>query len=174
MQSSEVKKVGSILNSKKGWFAQAIIGIVVIFVLILIYSLTFIAQSTINDELQTDKTLSNQSKGVMQDQTDSYPLVFDSASAFVAVFIWIFVMALAYKGASNPLFVVVAFVVIAALAFVGALLSNVWHEVDSDAGINSFTSEFPFGGFLLDHYLVFVLVLLFSGVIVYMVANGGL
>lgn len=162
------------LKSKRGWFAQAIIGIVILFALGIVYALTFMAQKTINDEIQLDDTLSNESKVTMQNTTTAYPSTFDSAIGFVSVIIWIIILGLAYKGASNPLFVVVAILVISALGFVGIILGNVWSELDADNDLNTYTSEFPITSFLLGNFLTYVLILLFSGVMVYMFANGGL
>ena len=163
-----------LFGNKKGWFAQAIIGIVILFTLVLVWSLTFMAQSIINDDIQADTTLDNSSKVVMQNQTTAYPNTFDGAIGFLAVIIWILVLALAYKGANNPLFIVVAIVVIAAIGFVGMILSNVWNEIDSDPELSAYTNSFPISGFILDYFLTYILVLFFSGVMVYVYANGGL
>lgn len=161
-------------SSKRGWFAQAIIGIVILFAIGIVYALTFMAQKTINDEIQLDDTLSNESKVTMQNTTNAYPSTFDSAFGLLAIIIWIIVLALAYKGASNPLFVVVAILVISALGFVGMILGNAWSEIDADNDLNVYTSEFPITSFLLGNFLTYVLILLFSGVMVYMYANSGL
>ena len=163
-----------LFGNKKGWFAQAIIGVVILFALVLVWSLTFMAQSIINDDIQSDTTLDNSSKVIMQNQTTAYPNTFDGAIGFVAVILWIIVLALAYKGASNPLFILVAIVVIGAIGFVGMILSNAWNEIDTDPELSTYTSEFPISGFILDYFLTFVLVMFFSSVMVYVYANGGL
>lgn len=159
---------------KRGMFAQVIIALVVIFALGIVYSLTFMAQSVINTEVQADTTMDNQSKSVLQEQTNAYPGTFDSAVGLLSVIIWVIVLALAYKGSSNPLFIIIAVFVIAALGFVGMVLANVWYELDSDVELGGYTSSFPITDFLLSNFLVYVLVVLFSGVMVYAFSNGGI
>jgi hypothetical protein len=159
--------------NKKGWLVQGIFGVVILFALVIVYSLTFMAQSSINDAIQLDESLSNQSKAIMQDSTTSYPTTFDGAIGFVAIILWIIVLGLSYAAKSNPLFLIVAVLVIASIGFVGMILSNVWSEIDNDADLNAFTNSFPISNFLLDNFLTYILIVFFSGVIVYTFSNGG-
>lgn len=161
-------------KNKKGWFVQVILGIVVLFAVSIVWALTFMSQSLVNDDIQTDTSMSNESRAVMQEQVDAYPSTFDGGIGFVAAFIWILVMGLAYKGSSNPIFIIAAILVIVAIGFVGMILSNAWSEIDSDASLSPYTNEFPIADFILSNFLVYILVVSFSGVMVYVFSSGGL
>ena len=163
----------NIFKNKKGWFLQVILGIVILFSVSIIWALTFLTQATINTEVQADTTMTNQSKAVLQEQTNAYPDTFDSAIGFVSVAIWIIVLGLAYKAPSNPIFIIAAILVIACIGFVGMILANTWESIDSDSELGVYTNEFPIADFILSNFLIYILVISFSGVMVYLYSSGG-
>ena len=162
------------LNSKKGMFLQIVMGIVVIFAVGFIWLSSFVTQSLINDEIQSDTSLSNSSKAVMQDQTDAMPSVFDSGVGLVMALLFLLVFAFAYKPPSNPVFLFAAILIISAFGFVGMILGNGWEEFSDTDGISVYANSFPITNFILSNFLIIILVLSFGSVMVYFYSTGGL
>lgn len=161
-------------NSKRGYMAQLVVSVVFLFVLGLVFVATYMAQSQINDELQLDTSMDSGALQVSQNQTDSYPGVFDSGINFVAVIIFLVVLALAYAAPNHPLALVAVILVMSALGFASMFISNAWSDFSSDATFSIYVASFPFSSFLLDHFLIYVLVLGFSSLMMYMYSSGGL
>lgn len=162
-----------LLRSKKGFFAQVLFGIVILFSASFVWVSSFMIQDTLNTELQGQVDLTNQSKQVMEDQTDAMPSVFDGGLALVMVLVFLLVFAFAYKASENPVFLVLAILIIAAVGFAGMILSNAWSDYSSTEGMSSASSSFPITDFILSNFLIVILVLCFGGVLVYFYSTGG-
>ena len=163
-----------ILNNKRGYMAQLVIAIVFLFVLGLVFVAAFMAQSQINTELQLDTEMDADSLVVMQNQTNAMPDVFDSGLILIAVILFIIVLALAYNAPSSPVALIAVILVISALGFASMFISNAWEDFSNDSEFGTYTASFPFTSFLLQYFLVYVLVLGFSSLMMYMYSSGGL
>lgn len=152
---------------------QVILLIVLVFGLAVVYVFTSQAMSGINDSLQADVELSNSSKATMQAATDSYASTFDSIIVFVLVGLWILCLIMAYNSGDNPVLAIFSIIIIAALAVVGAILSNAWEEMSTDSELSTFANDFPMTGYVLDHYMTVVLVIAFSTLMVGVSRSGG-
>ena len=82
-------------------------------------------------------------------------------------------MGLAYNSGSSPMLMVVAIFIIVAIGFAGMILSNMWDSISSDANFSSTASELPMTDFLLQNYLLVILVMGFSTLIVGFSQRGG-
>lgn len=163
-----------ILNNKKGYMAQLVIGIVFLFVLGLVFVAAFMAQSQINTELQLDSELNADSKVISQNQTNAMPDVFDSGLILIAVILFIIVLALAYNASASPVALIAVVLIISALGFASMFISNAWDDFSNDSEFGVYTASFPFTSFLLEHFLIYVLVLGFSSLMMYLYSSGGL
>jgi hypothetical protein len=161
------------LKFKKGQMVQLALGVVLIFALLIVFVALNLVTKTVNTSIQAETDISTEAKAVSADVSASYDNVFDQGLMMVLVGIWLLVMALAYVGANNPLFLVVAVLVLASLGFVGMILSNGYSEFSSDVDVAAFAADFPMSNFILNNYLVVVLVIGFSGVIVYLYRSVG-
>jgi hypothetical protein len=157
----------------QGLFITLIFGIVVLFALGLIWVTSFFTQSLLNTQIQAEPSLSNESKAVMQEQTNAMPSVFDSGVGFVMVLIFIITMGMAYKAPSNPVLLIALLLVIVALGVVGMIFSNVWDNVMSDSSLSNYAVSFPITNFLLTNFLVVVLVISFMSLGMYLFGSGG-
>ena len=163
-----------ILNNKKGYMAQLVIGIVFLFVLGLVFVAAFMAQSQINSELQLDSELNSDSKVISQNQTNAMPDMFDSGLILIAVILFIIVLALAYNASASPVALIAVVLIISALGFASMFISNAWDDFSNDSEFGTYTASFPFTSFLLEHFLIYVLVLGFSSLMMYLYSSGGL
>ena len=161
-----------VFEGKQGQFVQVILLIVIVFALLLVYVFTSQAFSGINDSFQADQSLTNESKAQLQSSVDAYPSTFDGIVVFVLVGLWILCLIFAYNAGSNPVLGVFAFLIIAALAVVGAILSNAWEDISEDSAMSSFASDFPMSSYILNHYVVVVLVVGFSSFMVGLSRGG--
>lgn len=169
-----LSKSRKLFGNKRGYMAQLVISIVFLFVLGLVFVATYMAQSQINSELQLDTEMDSGSKAVLQQQTNAMPDVFDSGLILIAVILFIVVLALAYNASASPVALVAVILIISALGFASMFISNAWDDFSNDADFSTYTAGFPFTSFLLENFLIYVLVLGFSSLMMYMYSQGGL
>lgn len=159
-------------RNKRGQFIQMAVFIVIFLVLGFIFVASNLAGNKINTMIQADSTMSSEAKSVMQANVDSQPFVFDSGAALVVIIVWLVCLGLAYNAASNPFMFVAAIFMILALGFAGMVMSNTWDAFYNDSGINSSASQFTMTNFLLQHYLIVILVMGFSTLMVFLYRQG--
>lgn len=156
------RRVVLILASKKGQFLQVALAIVIILVMAIVSVFVFQASDSLNDSFQQDVTLTNESKATYDSLNTAYPSLFDGIIMLVFVGLWVLSMVVAFNSDSNPLLLFISLFIIAALAVVGMILNNVWVSVYDSSESGGFAQQFPMTNFLLDKYLLVVLVMGFS------------
>lgn len=168
-----LRKNHSRSDSKKGqWVNFAFVIVIVLALAITMLVLTQF-QSGINDMIQTNEGMSNESKVMMQAQSDSTGNVFDAGIIMVLVFMWLLCLGLAYNSGSSPLLFVVALFIIFALGFSGMILSNSWEAVSEASGFESALADMPMTNYILSHYLVYILIVGFTTLMVAFTQRGG-
>ena len=158
-------------ESRRGQFVQLVLFVVVFVVFAFIFVASNMAGNKINDMIQTSD-MDSQSKSVMQSNTDSQPLVFDSGGVFILVIVWLLLLGLAYNAPTNPFLAVAVIVILVALGFVGMILSNMWNSMYTDADLATYAHNFPIMNMILQNYLVVILLMGFSSFIVYNSRRG--
>jgi len=162
-----------LLKSKKAQWLQMAFVIVILLVLAIITLALTSFQSDINDMIQGSELMDNTSKVQMQNQTDATGSVFDAGIMIVLVIMWLLCLGLAYNSGSSPLLFVVAIFIIVALSFAGMMLSNTWDAVSSSDGFEDALSDMPMTNYVLQYYLVYVLIVGFTTLLVAFSQRGG-
>jgi len=128
----------------------------------------------INTELQSDPSISNESKALSQNVTDSVPSILDYAFLFLLVGFWAVLLLLNYFLDTHPVFMVMTFVVMFAVMFVAGAAQDFFVELTSDVSMASVALEFPIANFVMNNFFMVFLVMAASLMLVlYSKVRGG-
>ena len=151
--------------------AQA--GVIVMFVLAVVFIFVFIMvnmwgseiMGVFNEEITSANGYTNESVTAVAGMTAAYPATLDSIGGLVLVGLWILIMILGYNAHKHPLIGALAIFLVGFVAIVGMMISNVWSEMNADAEISTVTANYPMMSFVINNYLITVLVIGFSMVL---------
>ena len=160
------------MGNKRGQFLQLGIFIVAFLVLAILIVAGNMVLGKINTMVQADPNIANETKVVMQDNATNQSSVWDAGAIFVVIIAWLLCVGLAYNSSSSPFLLVAAIVILISLSFVGMLLSNTWNAIYTTNGIATYAANFPMTNFLLQKYLIVVLVIGFTTIIAYVAGKG--
>lgn len=150
---------------KRGSMADIITAVVFLFVFALLIIIGYLAGSQINDALQSSSIDAN-AKNLVQEAKNSYVSVFDAV--FILVFVGMFLAVLvgAFMIDTNPIVFVFAIIILAFVLFIGAVLSNIFYDITTTADIGPVASEFTFIPWIMNHFLLLIVVLGFLVIII--------
>lgn len=154
--------------SKKG---QTYFDIAIIIILIFGAAFGFIAVNmglnTINTALLgTEEFNSSTDQGQVINEFDqNFASTYDNVFAIVLIFLWISMIVTAFYVDSNPIFMIIAFVLIVFVLIIAAVLSNTYAVFASNENIYTFASEFPKMNFIMNNLLLICIFIAMSGLI---------
>lgn len=148
-----------------------LLSIVLVFVFLMISLFAYKGLSEINSDLQSDPDIQQEAKDQLGDLNTRYPATFDGLVVLVVVLLWIVVLVFGFFSDNHPIFFALFFIIIVFLLILGGIFSNVWDEVKADPEISTLALDFPKANYIMDHYLLFVSVICFSGLIAMFVKN---
>lgn len=158
--------------------SKANVGLNILFVtiLLLVFSmvgvLTYQVFDSLNSDIQNDDSLSDTTKETVGDVHERYPGTIDGAFATIfALFIILFAV-LGHFSNSSPVLLIIPLIVLVATLVVAGIFSNTWETFTDDSSI-TFESSFPITDFVLDNYLVTILVAAVSVAVGRYVTGGG-
>lgn len=165
------------MNGKKG--QGAILIVIFLFVLALVLGIVFIAvnnfQGELNTMIQEDDTLSNTSKALAQDTTDTLPEILDTVALIFFVGFWIVAIVTAYLSFEHPILAFVSVASLVFMAFAIMAIANFYDDFTSDEEMAESAEEFPFLDYLFNHYIIaFIAVGVSVGIAFAIRAGGGL
>lgn len=105
----------------------------------------------INNDIQSDTSMTNTSKEVVSHLHSRYPATLDSLFAVALVLFWIFTIVSSFLIDSHPIFFIVSFILLLFTFVAMALLSNAYQEIMQDAEISGSAASFPITGFFITH-----------------------
>lgn len=148
------------MRYKKGFLDyRSMIIVIALFVVALVFIISFKFFGDINTDLQLDDSLSNDSKAESQDLYDRYPSTFDGAFAMFLGLIWIVTMIMAYNSTSHPVLFAVGIILIIATLFVASIFSNTYAEFMATDDFTGLETDFPILHFVVTNLLLVGLVI---------------
>lgn len=161
-----MRKQESPLNSKykpflgnhKGQVALwlVLIGMVIVLTFALINLFVYRTFNEINTDFQADTTFNNESKVVMQDMNDRFPLTFDALTLVIIVGFFLFSLVAGYFSDSHPALIPVFFIIAIVLCIVAMILSNTWNEIVMEDDLATTITSFPITNWILNNYLLVI------------------
>lgn len=152
--------------SKKAQAAQGIMILVLVVVFIFAFIMVNMWGSTVmdvfTDEITEENGYTNESVTAVTGMTDAYPDTLDGIGVFILGGLWILVLIMGYNAHSHPLVGFLAIIIVIIIGLAGMIISNTWDEMNDDSEISSITVNYPMMSFVMNNYLLVVLVVGFS------------
>ena len=160
-------------NNKKGnGMIEIVYFSIFVFVFVTISFYAFMAYKDVNADIQTDTTMSNESRASAQAVEAQYPSLFDGLVILLFGLLWLVVLAAAYFSDDHPLIAVVLFLVVIFVMIIGGIMSNTYDEIQDSPELAGFSTSFPMSHWLMENYLLAVGVMGVSAIIVFVVRSG--
>jgi len=122
----------------------------------------FKASDAMNDVIQDDPELTNQSKEMFDDFNTAYPSIFDAAFVIAVIILWLFALFFSFMVDTNPiLFGLIIFLLIFVF-YIGASLSNQFDEDMSTSDNAVQAANFPMTNWIFDNFLIVIGVIAFT------------
>lgn len=143
-------------SSKKGNVVMEVITIIVaLFIFAIIAVSLNSSQQKINEDIQNDTSIPNMSKALMEQNTNDFPIIFDSIFIFILISLWIITLVAAALTDTSYIFLIVAILLlITALVLVG-ILSNSYEEIRTDSDLITSGDMFPKTNYVFEHLGLF-------------------
>lgn len=160
-------------KSKRGQWLQ--ITILVAFVILFAFVGVFMnnVSNELNTAIQVEDDIAQQAKDIVSVNNTAQGNIFDSIGLLVFVGLWFGALVGAYNAPSHPLALVLAIFIVVGLGVSSMYLSNVWDDLENDGSLSSYAANFPMTSFLLQNYLIAVLIVGFSTVAVFVMRFSG-
>jgi hypothetical protein len=145
------------LKKKANMISDGIIVLVVIFVVGISSIYGHKLLSDVNDDVQNDPEVHNETKILLQDYTTKYPSALDGLFVLMFALLWIMVLVASYLIDSHPVFLVPSFILLIFVLICGGLLANAYEEIVTEDDLGSFTDQQPMGFFIITHIIEFMI-----------------
>jgi len=145
--------------------------IIVLFVLLVSAIIGSLIFSNINDEIQADTTLSNESRDAAANINTGYTNWFDNAFLMALVLLWALLIISSFLLDSHPVFFIVTVFLLIFVFIVGMIVSNTYSEIVSDPEISGFAADYPKAGFIMNNFLLVLIVIGLTAGLAYYAKN---
>lgn len=153
------KRSGS-RSSSKGNIAVDIIFVLSFFLVMAIVGFfVYNVLSEFNDEIQSQDSFNNESKQLVQNQTDKYPGLWDNAFIFAVFFLWAGLIISSFLIDTNPIFFAITLVLLIFVFVAAMMFSNNYQELTADTTISSYADDFPKMNFVFENLLIITIVM---------------
>lgn len=139
-------KKGNIILDMGLWFL-----LIVSIAIVLLYGNQI--GSSINAAIQLDDSMAPEAKAEAQNVTDNYSSNGDNLFVFALILAWIFVFVASFLIDSHPLFFALSLILLVFIFIFGAVMSNFFGAMASDAAMATYAADFPKMLWLMDHLL---------------------
>lgn len=151
---------------------DSIVAIIVLVVFGMISLFGWQAFTELEPDITADITL-NESKTIISDTEERYPLVIDGIILFILLGVWLMGIVSAYVSESHPLLFGIMMIALVFVIIAGMLLGNFYEELFQDQELSSISADFPKVHFILTNMLIITLVISFSVALVFFAKNKG-
>jgi len=159
------------LNCKKGnAIMDTIMFFIVIFVLAMIGLISLKFYTEVNTELQSDADLSADAKKVSGNLHSNFPGILEGIFITAVVLLWILVLVASFLIDAHPVLWGVSMILLIFLVFVGAVLSNTYNDMTTDAEFSIISTELPMTNWLITR-LPFVILVIGTSIIMVLFAK---
>lgn len=167
-----MKIFGVFKRNKKG---NAMIELIVVFVILLAFAMIVMFGSKIYDELntdiQSDSDVATEAKKLVSDSKGNYETLFDSLFLFAFVMLWLFLIVSSWYADDHPIMFVFSIILMVFILFIGASLSNSYNEIADDPEMVGIVDSFPMSNLIIDN-IVIVILLVSASIMVTLYGKG--
>jgi hypothetical protein len=152
-------------NKKGNVIFDTLLIIVVLIVFSLVSILGYKIYSDFNTDLQADEDINGYAKNMSADMNTRFPSIFDGAFVFLFILLWVFVIISSFMIDTHPIFFVCTAIISVFIIIVAASMANAWNDVTSDEEFASLLVDFPFTVYIIQHYVMYVVILMFTAMV---------
>ena len=109
----------------------------------------------LNEDIQADPEMGNQTKAMMSQATSDYPAIMDNGFMIIFVLCWIVVLIAADFIDTHPVFLIVTIILMILLIIVAAILGNYYEEFNSEGDFANMGDSFPMAHYVMSHLVLF-------------------
>lgn len=144
--------------SKRGVISDAILFVILLFVVSIGLLTVYIAYDSIAGALELNDQIPQEDKDRFSDSSDAFPTTWDFV--FLTVFIGVIVgiLIISYLLATQPVFFFVFMFVVVVLGALAGYIANAFDEIILDPVFSASALNFPIMSFIMSNYLLFVIV----------------
>lgn len=147
-------------NSKKGnAISDSILLLILVFVFAVVAIVGYKAYSEINTDIQADSSIAEVAKNTSGEFNTRFPKFMDASVMTILVILWLFAIAASFRIDTNPMFFIVSIILLIAVLFVGASISNTYQELVSDVDLVGPATSFPMTNLIFNNLLITILVI---------------
>lgn len=159
--------------NKKGLLPDIMVFLTGFFILAIGIIAIYYISDSMNDAFLADDTLTNESLEPFQNMNSKFPSVFDWM--FVTIFFGLVIgaIALSYIIPANPAYFMIMLLLTLLIGGVGGFLSNAWGDVTETGVLADASSSFPMMNFILDNFLMFIVVIFILMTVVFFAKPEG-
>jgi len=160
------RKRNSNLNFKKGnTFLDSILVLIVLFVFAIATISGMYLLDDVNSDIIADTDSAQETKDSIGTTYNQFQSVFDAGFIIIFVLFWLFVIIASFMIDSNPIFFIVAILLLGFVIYIGAALANYYVEFSEEAEMVAISDLFPMTNFVMNNLVIFVLIIGFSIII---------
>jgi hypothetical protein len=152
-------------NKKGNVIFDTLLIIVVLIVFSLVSILGYKIYSDFNTDLQADEDMNEYAKNMSADMNTRFPSIFDGAFVFLFILLWVFVIISSFMIDTHPIFFVCTAIISVFIIIIAASMANAWNDVTSDEEFASLLVDFPFTVYIIQHYVMYVVILMFTAMV---------
>lgn len=153
------------LHKKGNVIFDTLLVIVVLIVFSLVSILGYKIYSDFNTDLQADADINEYAKNMSSDMNTRYPSIFDGAFVLLFILLWVFIIVSSFMIDTHPIFFVCMLLLSVFVIIIAASLANSWNDVTQDAEFASLLVDFPITVYIIQHYVLYVVMLMFTAMI---------
>jgi hypothetical protein len=152
-------------NKKGNVIFDTLIVIIVLIVFSLVSILGYKIYNDFNADLQADADINEYAKNMSAEMNTRFPSIFDGAFVFLFILLWVFIIVSSFMIDTHPIFFVCTAVISVFIIIVAASMANAWNDVTQDEEFASLLVSFPMTVYVIQHYVMYVVMLMFTAMI---------
>lgn len=153
----------------KGKRGNLALGIILVIIVLVIFGIvSFIGKvvtSEMNDAIQLDDDLPQNSKDVMAQQNTQWGGLFDGIFLGVFVLFWLGLVLSSFLIDTHPVFFVLTLVMMIFIFMVAAFAGNVYEELTTDGDFEQYRPSFPATNWIFSHMLELIIGVFFTSAV---------
>ena len=153
--------------SKRGVISDAILFVVMLFVVAVGLLVVYVAYDDIDGALSNNDQIATEHKDRFSEGADQFPTTWDFVflTAFIGVVVGILIIS--YLLATQPVFFFVFMFIVVILGGLAGYIANAFDDIILDPVLSASALNFPIMSFIMSNYLLFVVVTVMLMLIVF-------
>lgn len=152
---------------------DAALYVVMLFIFSLSLLVIFAGYDMISDSFQNNSVIPQSQQDRISDMKEEFPQYMDYTFLTIFIAMFIGVIILSYALQTNPALFFIFVIIVALIGGLAGYLSNSYDDVIADTTLKRSSDQFPIMSFVMENYMIFVVVMIMLMMIVFFSKPGG-